>query len=1053
MSLFLDGALRHVTTVVIIVLGLLALLAPPISLPERLNLPIPSLTASASIAASAGGMVRDETGGSVILLAEDLNEDLQIRFRSVSPDAANALRGREQELQAGLDNLGASGLVPMGAFYLLGGDQRPDQRVTVRAPLPEDASEQALLKIVTWRDGHWQTLPSVPNVMEGALEATVPFLPSNFLLVRDTAPGFASVALLLTGGRTDLPEEVKDAADQIALDFSLLRGDGALEGTVPAGELPGKDLWLGVTNVNTQGQARGDLLINMLNSPGQRDNQLKAVADRVSQYGFQGVYLRYLGLDVHPSAGPLMNEFVWGLAALLREQGTQLTVEVEPPVQLSQYEWDTRGYDWAALAAAADTLVVPAPLDPFAFRPGNHPFESLLQFATNRMPRQKLALKLSVHPVAVGDQEYRYLSYREAVALMLGQVEATAADSALLMRMNRNHLNPEPVYDQDLFQYRYGYRDQELGRELTVHVADATSLRSQLHTLRRHNIRQVAVEMERHGDVDPQIWQALKDFHKAGEALPPPPSDYKVEFDIFQDEAFKADVSSGFLETDKRYPLTEVGPYRVSAELSVNGILTDVKSEISLTVDTLAGPVAVSEPADIAISEPYLVPLTALQASSQPSSSGGSAGPLVIGETYLVVGRNSNSTWLQLRNNSEIVGWISTIDAQPYLHNNDRIPTLSITVQPPAAVTSSGAAGALWGYGVQAHLLATDADRAMLSTQTLGFSWVKQQVRWQDMHPRREPQSIDWSQLDVVVASARKFGINLMFSVLATPDWAREPNFAADVVGPPADNQDFARFMGAIASRYCGGPLKALEVWNEQNLHYEWGNLPLNPAAYLSLLQEASAAIRKECPSMLVISGALTPTGTNQGAPDNNRGGTKAVDDLEYLKRLLQAGMLNYVDAVGAHPSGYNVPPSYTKANYCTVIPAGANFQSGCPNNPHRSFSFRSTMEEYRAEVAKYDPGMPIWPTEFGWAVNTTSQQYPGYGYAQDNDFSEQASWTAEAYRMMKDWGWVAAPILWNLNFRIEGAGTEREQWGIVDSNWVPLPAYTALKELASSDG
>ena len=50
---------------------------------------------------------------------------------------------------------------------------------------------------------------------------------------------------------------------------------------------------------------------------------------------------------------------------------------------------------------------------------------------------------------------------------------------------------------------------------------------------------------------------------------------------------------------------------------------------------------------------------------------------------------------------------------------------------------------------------------------------------------------------------------------------------------------------------------------------------------------------------------------------------------------------------------------------------------------------------------------------------------------------------------MMKDWGWVAAPILWNLNFRVVAQGTEREQWGIVNPDWSPLPVYNSLKAMA----
>ena len=66
--------------------------------------------------------------------------------------------------------------------------------------------------------------------------------------------------------------------------------------------------------------------------------------------------------------------------------------------------------------------------------------------------------------------------------------------------------------------------------------------------------------------------------------------------------------------------------------------------------------------------------------------------------------------------------------------------------------------------------------------------------------------------------------------------------------GPPQDPQTYANFVGAVAGRYCGKSLKAIEVWNEQNLHYEWGNKPLNPGEYVQLLALAYNAIKAACP-------------------------------------------------------------------------------------------------------------------------------------------------------------------------------------------------------------
>ena len=103
-------------------------------------------------------------------------------------------------------------------------------------------------------------------------------------------------------------------------------------------------------------------------------------------------------------------------------------------------------------------------------------------------------------------------------------------------------------------------------------------------------------------------------------------------------------------------------------------------------------------------------------------------------------------------------------------------------------------------------------------------------------------------------------------------------------------------------------------------------------------------------------------------------------------------------------------------------------------------------MEGYRSKTQDFGVNLPIWPTEFGWAAGGAF--HAAYGYANDNSFEEQAAWTVEAYQMMREWGWVAPPILWNLNFRVIADETERAQWGIVNNDWSPLPVYTALQNL-----
>ena len=65
--------------------------------------------------------------------------------------------------------------------------------------------------------------------------------------------------------------------------------------------------------------------------------------------------------------------------------------------------------------------------------------------------------------------------------------------------------------------------------------------------------------------------------------------------------------------------------------------------------------------------------------------------------------------------------------------------------------------------------------------------------------------------------------------------------------------------------------------------------------------------IKAKDPNIVVISGALSPTGYFLGGCS-----AAGCDDGPYLKRMVEAGALNYLDCVGVHANGYNVPPDKT---------------------------------------------------------------------------------------------------------------------------------------------
>jgi uncharacterized protein YgiM (DUF1202 family) len=465
-----------------------------------------------------------------------------------------------------------------------------------------------------------------------------------------------------------------------------------------------------------------------------------------------------------------------------------------------------------------------------------------------------------------------------------------------------------------------------------------------------------------------------------------------------------------------------------------------------------AEPTVVLTPAETPTVPTAIIQPARMNVRSGPGTHFAVVGSADQGASFEITGVNPVGDWYRI-NYGGGTGWVfaslvsvvGPVENIPALSEAD-LPVVP-TPEPQAEVQSSVASPPIvsapppsgdgfFGYGVQAHMLGGEVGRALDAVNDLGFNWVKQQVQWKLY--AGDGGGGSYADVGAIINEAGARGINVLLSVVDAPGWAREPGYDASVGGPPADPATYAAFVGGLAASYCGTALKAIEVWNEQNLHYEWGNKPLDPAEYMRLLQAAYIAIKSACPSMLVISGALTPAGSNP---------PYAMDDFAYLEGMYQNGLAQYSDGIGAHPSGYNVPATVRHEEACAAIQQFGNSFNGACDSPHHSWSFRSTMEGYRNIMTVYgDTNKRIWPTEFGWAAGGAF--HPAYAYANDNSFEEQAQWTVEAYTMMREWGWVGPAFLWNLNFRVVADGTEKAQWGIVANDWTPLPVYHALKNM-----
>jgi hypothetical protein len=346
-----------------------------------------------------------------------------------------------------------------------------------------------------------------------------------------------------------------------------------------------------------------------------------------------------------------------------------------------------------------------------------------------------------------------------------------------------------------------------------------------------------------------------------------------------------------------------------------------------------------------------------------------------------------------------------------------------------------------FGYGTQVHGNATvgDPGQTMDAVRNqLGLDWVKVQMQWWLVEP--DPDAYQWFFYDSVVEQANAHNLHLMLSVVGAPAWTRA---AGTENGPPDDYNEYASFLTELLNRYPG-QVHAIEVWNEQNLDREWTTANgISPEDYVQFLRTAYETIKAHDPNIIVISGALSPTGDGDWV--------RWADDFAYLDRALAAGMLNYADCVGVHHNGYNIGPDVAFEQAGATAEASAAAFRGPFDNPHHSWSFKTTVDTYAAKVQAVDPNKKLCVTEFGWASSEGYDVVPtGFEFARDNTLEEQAAYIVQAFQQMNSSDDVWLAFLFNFDFGNKGSGPADDPvpYSIVDTQGIPRPAFGAIAEM-----
>jgi O-antigen ligase len=329
-----------------------------------------------------------------------------------------------------------------------------------------------------------------------------------------------------------------------------------------------------------------------------------------------------------------------------------------------------------------------------------------------------------------------------------------------------------------------------------------------------------------------------------------------------------------------------------------------------------------------------------------------------------------------------------------------------------------GAARAETAFGVNVALeqyADDDLTRALTLIRDSGLSYVRQFFYWNDLEPR--PNEFVWDTADRLIARASAFDLHIVAVIVTTPSWARHPGEADLLYAPPANPDDYARFVAAFVQRY-GDRVRYIQIWDNPNVHPFWGRRNADPFDYAALLRAAATRARAANPQVKILSAGLAPSRELiRGHPDYS--------DVLFLRGLYEIGAQNYFDIVGAKPYGMWSGPDDRRVDKEVF-----NFS--------RAILLRDEMLAYG------DASKPIWAVEFGWNALPRDWRGAPSPWGTDTEQTQSARLADAIRRARREWAWM--PVMIAQTFQ-PNAPSSDPVWGfaLVDERLQPRARYTAL--------
>jgi spore germination protein YaaH len=270
------------------------------------------------------------------------------------------------------------------------------------------------LDVYAWTGSGWAWVSSEVFSGEDLIIAELQSVPEQFDFVIAETRALPPVVSADLVGKT-VPEEAIGVVVELNPRALTLGDNGEImsTATIEAGAEASFMIVPILSNVNTDGTIRNDLVDNILVDTALQQTHIENILQTLEENGFHGVEIDYRAIN--PGLRDPFSDFIAKLADALHQQGRILMVRLELPRQVSYDQWDTGVYDWRSLGQAVDGIKVPSIPDPQAYVLDGR-MDQLVRWAISQVSRQQVQFIISTRSVDLRGGNPTYLPYAQAMA-------------------------------------------------------------------------------------------------------------------------------------------------------------------------------------------------------------------------------------------------------------------------------------------------------------------------------------------------------------------------------------------------------------------------------------------------------------------------------------------------------------------------------------------------------------------------------------------------------------------------------------------------------------